>query len=255
MSGTLAYLSPFGHLLVVFTYLMPVLLSFDPVTPVVFLILNLLTLFGLGHVRLRRFLRIMGPLLIFPIGLFVLNLLFTDTSGHGDQFIRVAWLTLNEYALHRALVIALRALSLISISIGYLLVTGPLELVSAMMQQVGLPPRLGFSIFVGWNAIPRFKENLSRIRTVHRIRLRGQSRTFRDLVPTAVTLLADAIRHAQRAAVSMAVRGIEEAEHRTYLRALPWRVRDWIYLAGNLAVVAGLFAWLIGSGLFVFGLG
>jgi len=254
MSGLLSRMSPFGHLLVIFTYLIPVLLSFDPVTPALFLGLNLISVFALGRVSLYRFVKVMGPLLIFPAGLFVLNVLFTDTAGR-EAAVSVASVELNAYALRRASVIAVRALALISISIGYLLVTEPLDLVDALMQQVHLPPRLGFSIFVGWNAIPKLKDNLDRIRTVHRVRLRGKKRTFGDLVPTGVTLLAGAIRHAQRASVSMAVRGIEEASQRTYLHENTWHLRDSLYVAGNLVLAGSLFGFLIAARFFVFGLG
>jgi energy-coupling factor transport system permease protein len=254
MSGVLSRVSPVGHLAVVALWILPVVMSFDPWTPLLFLGLCVLYLFVLGHVSLRRFVAVVMPLMLLPAGLFALNLLFTDTAGH-PATTRILGVGVNDYALYRALVICLRSAALITISVGYLLVTDPLELVNALMQQTNLSARFGFSIFVAWNTIPRFVSDYRRIRTTHRIRYRGQSRNLRDLVPTAVALLAGAIRHAERAAISMGVRGIESAHRRSYLRAAEWSRRDTHYVALNLLVVIGLFAVTVLNGWFVFGLG
>ena len=254
MKGMLRSISPIAHLAVTLCWIVPVFLSFDQVTPLLFLGLSLLYLVIAGQVPIGRTLRAFMPLMMLPFGLFVLNLFFTDATGHPLR-VTVLSFSLNSYALHRALTLTFRSASLIVISVGYLLVTDPLELVNALMQQVGLPARVGFSIFVAWNTIPRLREDYLRIRMTHLIRYRGKKRPFRDLVPSAVTLLAGAIRHAQRAAISMGVRGIDEARERTFLHRSEWRARDTVYVAVN-ALVAGALIWLsVAEGWFVFGLG
>jgi len=254
VKGMLRSISPIAHLAVTLCWIVPVFLSFDQVTPLLFLGLSLLYLVIAGQVPVGRTLRAFAPLMMLPFGLFVLNLFFTDTTGHPLRETVLSF-SLNSYALNRALTLTFRSASLIVISVGYLLVTDPLELVNALMQQVCLPARVGFSIFVAWNTIPRLRDDYLRIRMTHMIRYRGKKRPFRDLVPSAVTLLAGAIRHAQRAAISMGVRGIDEARERTFLHRSEWRARDTVYVAVNALVSGALVSLSVAEGWFVFGLG
>jgi len=99
------------------------------------------------------------------------------------------------------------------------------------------------------------RADLARIRSIHRVRLHGRERRFADIVPTAVALLSGAIRHAQRASISMAVRGLESETPRTFLRESRWRTRDALYFAANVLLTAALFTLSIAEGWFVFGLG
>lgn len=246
--------SPVAHLAVVFVYIIPVFLAFDPYTPCAFVVLMLINLFGVWHLRPVRLLRLLALMLILPAGLFILNLAFTNTAGHPGT-VGLFGTGVNAYSLNRAEVLSLRAFALITISIGYLLVTDPRDLVNALMQQVHLSPRVGFSIYVAWNAIPLLRGDMKRIQEMHRVRLRGRRMIVSDIVPTGISLLAGAIRHAQRAAISMAVRGVESEMPRSYLKESRWRIADNIFVAGSVAAAAAVWAGLAITGLFVPGLG
>ena len=141
------------------------------------------------------------------------------------------------------------------ISIGFLLVTNPLALINALMQQVRFSPRFGFGLYVAWNTVPFLKTDLRRIENVHRIRLRAKRRTFREDLPVAVTLLSGAIRHAERASISMTARGLESSTTRSFLKASRWKTIDTIYLAVSVVAISLIWVLIIRSGLFVFGLG
>lgn len=250
----LSGISPFSQLIVLFVQIMPIFLSFDPYTPLVFLTLALIQILILGRVSLKRFLKIILPLSILPMGLLILNALFSQNKGDETLFYLFS-ITITKDSLKRGIILFLRSLALIVTSIGYLLVTDPLKLVNALMQQVKLSPRFGFSIYVAWNSIPHLKEDLRRIQYTHRIRLKGQKRKFSELIPTAVTLLSGAIRYAERASISMTARGVERAGNRTYLKAIPWRGADSAYLLIMSGIIILLTCLLILEGLFVFGLG
>lgn len=252
--GLATGISPVAQLAVVFVELVPVLLSFDPFTPLPFLALAILHTAVLGRVPLRRAAGVLLPLCLLPLGLFLLNLFFTRPEP-GDRFVRLLFLNVRERALLRAEVLALRSLALIALSVGYLLVTDPLDLVNALMQQVGLSPRVGFSLYVAWNTIPHLREDLRRIDAAHRIRLRGRRRRFPEALAVAVTLLAGAVRHAERASLSMSARGLEEARGRTFLKVSRWRRADTIYLCLFGVLTGIILAALVHGGLFVFGLG
>jgi energy-coupling factor transporter transmembrane protein EcfT len=248
-------ISPLAQLLVVVVLLIPVLLSFDPHTPLPFLLFALFQILVLGRARPVRAARVMLPLAVLPLGLFILNLLFSEAPEDAIIYGRFLFFTITSTGLHRAVVVGLRSLALIVISIGYLLVTDPLALVNALMQQVHLSPRIGFSLYVAWNTVPFLKNDLRRIQQIHRIRLRSSRRSFKNALPVAVTLLSGAIRHAERASVSMWIRGLDNAQNRTFIRPSRWHRRDTVYVSVASAVAAGVFALLIHLRLFVFGLG
>ncbi len=254
--GILRTINPLSLLAAVFLEIVPVFLSFDPYTPLLFLIVAVIQFLVLGRVRLQTAAQSLGPLLALPVGLFVLNL-FASARVPGEESVALLGMTVASTALHRAVVLSLRSLALITLSVGYLLVTEPQALVNALMQQLRLSPRFGFSIYVAWNTIPLLRENLKRIAATHQVRLRGRPRTLSEALMTAVTLLAGAIRHGERASLSMAARGIE-AEHppeRTFLTESRWRARDTLFLAAAAAGTGAATIFLVSRGLFVFGLG
>jgi energy-coupling factor transport system permease protein len=253
-SSFLAGGSPLATLAVSCAALVPVLLAFDAYTPLPYTFFGLLQILVLGRVSMRRLMRVMGPLLLLPAGLFVLNLFFSAPVAH-DVLLRFGSLRIPANSLHRALVLSLRSLALIVISAGYLLVTEPKALVNALMQQLRLAPRIGYAVYVAWNTIPVLRESFRHIENAHRIRLRGARRTVRDLLPTAVALLTGAIRYAERATLSMAARGIESGQERSFLYESRFKTRDAVYVGLSLAIIGGIWCLLIVRGLFVFGLG
>jgi energy-coupling factor transport system permease protein len=196
----------------------------------------------------------MLPLAVLPLGLFLLNLFFTNPAPD-DTFRDVLIFTVRERALARAAALGLRSLALIGLSVGYLLTTDPQDLVNALMQQVHLSPRIGYSLYVAWNTIPFLREDLRRIEAAHRIRLRGRRRRIGEALPVAITLLTGAIRHAERASLSMLARGLESEGKRTYLVTMPWRAVDTIYVVVFSVASAGVFVLLIHLDLFILGLG
>lgn len=233
--------------------LIPVFLSWDPYTPLVYGILAICH-FALGRGPFKRFFRVVRILSILPLGLVLLNLLFSQPEP-GAVDLEIWFFTLPSSSLRRALVVGLRSLSLMIISVNVLFLIDPARFIQALMQNLRVGPRVGYSFFVAWNILPRLQQDLKEIQDAHRIRLKGKRRKFRELPGAAVALLGGAIRHAERAAASMYVRGIEEAENRTYLYEVPWRWRDSVHiLLWFLFAFGGMYV-LIHFDLFVFGLG
>lgn len=247
-------LNPVANLLITFTALIPVVLSFDAYTPLSFVAFGMVQILLVSRVPMRSLLRVLGPLLVIPAGLFLMNLFFSAPVAH-DRIYEFLTLPVRANSLHRALVLSLRSLALIVLSAGYFVATRPQVLVNALMQQLRLSPRVGYALYVAWNTIPLFRENFRQIESAHKIRLRGRRRTLGDLLPTVVTLLAGAIRHAERASLSMAARGIESDRPRSYLYESRFRIRDAAAVAISIAVTGIIWYLLIARGLFVFGLG
>ena len=250
----LGRVSPFAQLLIVFLQFVPVFLSFDPYTPLPFLLLALFQILVLGRVPVKRMLKVLLPLSMLPVGLFVMNLFFSQPAEQ-ETYHRILFFNVSRTGLNRALVVSVRSLTLIVISIGFLIVTDPLKLINALMQQIKFSPRFGFGLYVAWNTVPFLKTDLRRIENVHRIRLRAKRRTLREALPVAVTLLSGAIRHAERASISMTARGLVSSSSRSFLKKSRWKTIDTIYLAVFALAISLIWMMIIRSGLFVFGLG
>jgi len=232
--------NPLAILLVTVLMLIPVLLSFDPFTPVVFFNLGLANLALAGRVRYGRFLRQVALLSLVGVGLFFMNLLFPAPGVNG---------------LRRGTAVFLRSLALISLSVGYITLVDPYELTRALMQHLRLPPRVGFALFAGWNVIPLLKRDLRIIEKAHGIRFPGQSGSGRGFLRAATVLLAGAIRHGERVTLSMAARGVERSGQRSFMRASVWTAGDTVYCAAGAALVMLVTAGIVGSGWFIFELG
>ena len=156
--------------------------------------------------------------------------------------------------LSRGISVFLRSLSLISLSVGYILVIDPYDLINTLMQQFGLPHRAGFALFAAWNAVPLLARDLRIIEKARAIRTGRKRQGFKELSGTPVVLLSGAIRHGERVSLSMAARGIEAPGKRTFSRKSYWRKADTLLHCRHLVSISVSSA-LVKYGHFVFELG
>jgi len=214
--------------------LLPVLFSLDPWTPPVFLALAVVILLAVRPDRWAALAGVLVLSLVLAWWVFVTNLLWT-VGGHAET---------------RALLLGIRVWGLTGISAAFALGVRTSDLLNEAMQLLGLPPRIGFALFTALNTLPRLREEQRHLQAVHRVRLGGRSSSP---FVQALTLLAGAIRSAERSALSLAARGLESSLPRTWYRPAAWTLGDGLQgLAGALAAV-GLLVWLLVSGLFAFG--
>lgn len=239
MSPSTARRNPLAILLVTFFLLIPVLLAFDTTTPLVFFCLGMMNLAVAGRLNIKKYILTVGILSGVGVGLFLLNFLFPAKGVDGFQ---------------RGVAVFLRSTTLVSLSVGYILLVDPYDLIRSLMHNLRLLPRIGFALFAGWNVIPLLKRDLEIIRHTHAVRSGGVGKPFRGFFRGAVTLLSGAVRHGERLSLSMAARGIDEATNRTFIRKIPWTWKDTVYCLAGLGTAAGAFMLLIQSGWFVFAL-
>lgn len=124
--------------------------------------------------------------------------------------------------------------------------TGP-DLVRAMVQQLRVPYRIGWTAFAAFRFVPRFGHELAGIRAAHRVRGmaggRGPIAGLRRWTGYIVPLLAGAIRHAERVALAMDSRAFGAHRERTERYPVPLRLRDVVFVllfwAATAAIVVG----------------
>jgi energy-coupling factor transport system permease protein len=148
-------------------------------------------------------------------------------------------------ALEVGFATALRLGAIITLALlSGLTTTGP-DLVRAIVQQLRVPYRIGYTALAAFRFVPRFAHELDIIRQAHRVRGahggRGPFAAVARGVGYVVPLLAGAIRHAERVALAMDARAFGAYSDRTERYDVPFRIRDTVFMLLFWAVTVGIF--------------
>ncbi|QAY74888.1 energy-coupling factor transporter transmembrane protein EcfT [Agromyces protaetiae] len=159
--------------------------------------------------------------------------------------------SLAAYLVGLATSLRIAALLLLSLVSG-LTTTGP-ELVRALVQNLRVPYRIGYTALAALRFVPRFGHELEVIRAAHRVRGtdrgRGPIAWVRRTVGLAIPLLASAIRHAERVALAMDARAFGAHATRTERTISRWRARDTVFVILFWAAAAAVYWWGLTSGI------
>ncbi len=207
----------------------------DAATPLAFLALAYaLLLIGVRFTgRLALLLFVAVPVAVAVIGLGFS--LWTDPSlvDQTPAIWQIGSWTLYAGALQVGFSTALRLAAILALSLlAGLSTTGP-DLVRAMVQQLRVPYRIGYTALAALRFVPRFGYELEVIRQAHRVRGahggRGPFAATARWAGYVVPLLAGAIRHAERVALAMDARAFGAYPDRTERHLVPWRARDTVF--------------------------
>ncbi|MFT4259402.1 MAG: energy-coupling factor transporter transmembrane component T [Microbacterium sp.] len=249
----LHHLNPLAKVFPVLPAMLTLVFARDLVTPAAFLVLSYLLLFT--GARLTR--GILALLLVgMPIGILLLAASFSlwvdPALTEGTAVVlRIGDWQLRTGALTIGLATGLRLGAILALAlIGGITTTGP-DLVRAGIQQLRVPYRIGYTALAAYRFVPRFGHELAVIRAAHRVRgHHGGSLPFARIARGwgyIVPLLAGAIRHAERVALSMDSRAFGAFPTRTERHPVPFRIRDTgfivLFLAVSAAILALTFPW------------
>ncbi|MFU8946797.1 energy-coupling factor transporter transmembrane component T family protein [Mycetocola zhadangensis] len=175
-----------------------------------------------------------------PLVIAILSLSFALWTDASRVDYTLLLFQLGEYRFYSGawvigLATALRLGALLSLAlISGLTMTGP-DLVRALVQQLHVPYRIGYTALAAYRFVPRFRHELDGIRQAHRVRGvaggRGPIADIRRYLGYIVPLLVGAIRHAERVALAMDSRAFGAYESRTERYLVPFRTRDWVFIA------------------------
>ncbi|MDX2377484.1 energy-coupling factor transporter transmembrane protein EcfT [Microbacterium sp. LRZ72] len=219
----------------------------DLATPAAFLLLAYgLLLFGArmsGRLLAVLLIAVPGFLALVGVGFAV----WTDASriSHEVVVVQLGGWVLYGAALEVGFATALRLGAILTLALlGGLTTTGP-DLTRALIQQLRVPYRIGYTALAAFRFVPRFGHELAVIRAAHRVRGaahgRGPIAAVRRRIGYVVPLLAGAIRHAERVALAMDARAFGAYAQRTERYRIPFRARDVMFVVAFWAVSAALF--------------
>ena len=227
--------------------------------PLAFAVLGLVLL--LVGARLSG--RVVAVLLIAtPVGVALLGLSLglwadparVDTAGPAASVVLIEvgdWtFTLGAYLIGVATALRIAAILMLTLIAG-LTTTGP-ELVRALVQNLRVPYRVGYTALAALRFVPRFGHELEVIRAAHRVRGadhgRGPIAALRRATGYAIPLLASAIRHAERVALAMDARAFGAHPTRTERTVSRWRARDTVFVVAFQLVSTAIFVVAFVSG-------
>lgn len=245
----LHHLNPLAKLAAPVLPILAMLFVHNLITPLALLVFAILVL--LTGERMTRILA--GTIFVgIPVAIALVAVgfsLWTDPStlaDPGTPVVRLGDWTLVSGALFAGLTSSVRLTSMITLAfISGAATAGP-DLVRAAVQHLHVPYRIGYTALAAYRFVPRFRHELGIIRAAHRVRghhagrgpIAAVARWWGYILP----LMAGAIRHAERVALAMDSRAFGAHDTRTERHLVPWRTRDWVFLATFTAACVLIFA-------------
>lgn len=203
----------------------------DLATPAAFLALALLVLLLGARLDRRNLLFLAGaPLLVLTVGTSMS--LWADASRFEGTatLLRLGGWTLTAGAVETGFATGLRLGAIMALALVSGLTTTGADLARAMVQQLRVPYRIGYTALAAFRFVPRFGHDLEVIRQAHRVRGahpgRGPFAAIARGLGTVVPLLAGAIRHGERIALAMDARAFGAHPTRTERHRLRFGALD-----------------------------
>ncbi|TAJ48821.1 MAG: energy-coupling factor transporter transmembrane protein EcfT [Herbiconiux sp.] len=205
----LARRNPTVKLAVLFLASVALLFVLDPVTPSVVYLLGLIGVIVGGRLPLRTVLAAQLPFLAFAVGVFSINVL----SRPGTVVWQEGPLRVTVDGLIVGAALAVRTLAIGILSIGFVLTTDSLALMTSLHQNAHLGARPSYALMAGYRLLQQLPGEWTAIRDAQAVRapLRRNGsvhRTPASFGRAAFTLLVLAIRRGERMAQSLESRGL-----------------------------------------------
>ncbi|MCC4908497.1 energy-coupling factor transporter transmembrane component T [Microbacterium sp. cx-59] len=249
----LSALNPLAKLAAVIPATVLLVFVRDLTTPLVFLVLAYAVL--LAGARWTP--QLAGILVLaVPLGIAIIGCGFSLWADASRVDTTPVVLQIGEWklfagALSIGFATALRLGAIITLALLSGLTTTGADLVRAMVQQLRVPYRIGYTALAAFRFVPRFAHELDLIRQAHRVRGahggRGPFAAAARALGYVVPLLAGAIRHAERVALAMDARAFGAYDDRTERYDVPFRTRDTLFVlafwVASAAIFLSLFPW------------
>ena len=202
----------------------------------------------LSKVGIKTMLKGMKPILLVIVITAVLNLFYTP----GDVIWRWGFLQLTRQGLWSAFFMILRITMLITgtflltYTTSPILLTDGLESLLGPLKKLKVPVHeLAMMMSIALRFIPTLIEETDKIMSAQRARgadfdTGGLMKKAKALLPLLVPLFISAFRRADELAIAMECRCYHGGEGRTRLRQLKYQARDYIALAGGIAIAVSV---------------
>jgi energy-coupling factor transport system permease protein len=235
--------TPVARLVAGLAWLVACVLSLDPIVPVRLGVAGVVALVLWSGLPLRRV-----PARLAPIGFAILSLTVFSillSSANGDRslaaVVAAGPLRITGPAISAGLAVGLRV---VVIALATLLVFGPSDptrVADSLVQQWHLPDRFAYGTLAAVRLAPFMASDWTTIGAARRLRGLQPGDPLgrvREVGGRLLVMLVSAIRRAERMALAMDARGFDCGLRRSHYRPVRTGWRDWLTVAGAVAVAS-----------------
>ena len=245
--GLLARTNPVARVLALLVATTPLLITIDPVSAAVAVILEL-ALMPLSGVSARSFFLKATPLLLAaPLG--ALSMLLYASPG-GTVYWQFGPAAISDHSMWLALGIGLRMCAIVLPAIALLDRIDPTDMGDGLAQILHLPARPVLAALAGARMMSLMAADWKALERARRARGVGDSSRIRSFLRGSFSLLVFALRRSGKLATTMEARGFGAAGKRTWARPSRLRAADAVLMVVAIAVPAIALAASIWAGTF-----
>ena len=245
--GLLAHTNPVARVLALLVATTPLLITIDPVSAAVAVILEL-ALMPLSGVSARSFLLKATPLLLAaPLG--ALSMLLYASPG-GTVYWQFGPAAISDHSMWLALGIGLRMCAIVLPAIALLDRIDPTDMGDGLAQILHLPARPVLAALAGARMTSLMAADWKALERARRARGVGDSSRIRSFLRGSFSLLVFALRRSGKLATTMEARGFGAAGKRTWARPSRLSAADAVLMVVAIAVPAIALAASIWAGTF-----
>ena len=245
--GLLARTNPVARVLALLVATTPLLITIDPVSAAVAVILEL-ALMPLSGVSARSFFLKATPLLLAaPLG--ALSMLLYASPG-GTVYWQFGPAAISDHSMWLALGIGLRMCAIVLPAIALLDRIDPTDMGDGLAQILHLPARPVLAALAGARMTSLMAADWKALERARRARGVGDSSRIRSFLRGSFSLLVFALRRSGKLATTMEARGFGAAGKRTWARPSRLRAADAVLMVVAIAVPAIALAASIWAGTF-----
>ena len=245
--GLLAHTNPVARVLALLVATTPLLITIDPVSAAVAVILEL-ALMPLSGVSARSFFLKATPLLLAaPLG--ALSMLLYASPG-GTVYWQFGPAAISDHSMWLALGIGLRMCAIVLPAIALLDRIDPTDMGDGLAQILHLPARPVLAALAGARMTSLMAADWKALERARRARGVGDASRIRSFLRGSFSLLVFALRRSGKLATTMEARGFGAAGKRTWARPSRLRAADAVLMVVAIAVPAIALAASIWAGTF-----
>ena len=245
--GLLAHTNPVARVLALLVATTPLLITIDPVSAAVAVILEL-ALMPLSGVSARSFFLKATPLLLAaPLG--ALSMLLYASPG-GTVYWQFGPAAISDHSMWLALGIGLRMCAIVLPAIALLDRIDPTDMGDGLAQILHLPARPVLAALAGARMTSLMAADWKALERARRARGVGDSSRIRSFLRGSFSLLVFALRRSGKLATTMEARGFGAAGKRTWARPSRLSAADAVLMVVAIAVPAIALAASIWAGTF-----
>ncbi|AJF28081.1 hypothetical protein SG26_19820 (plasmid) [Haloarcula sp. CBA1115] len=215
-------LNPVSKLLAITPAIGLLMLVTDPYTPLAFVVVCAPMTVLLGRFSPIKYLSVAAPLVALAAS-FVFVYPFVVSSPDGASSAVLASfgpLVVREAGVRVGAATGLRILALSVLSLLFVLTTDTESFLRALVQNLGLPYRIGYSAMAVFRFAPMMRSDVETVRAAHTVRGAPDPDGLRDRLQRAsryaIPLFVNAIRRAERTALAMDARAFGAYAERTH---------------------------------------